>query len=122
MPPMPPAEMLEPFVGDEVAQVRLDPFGLQLSFLNGRQLAIEHVVEHVEPDGTRHRYDCQASERPPLLLHRLLLRPVASVEREELSFTLRFEDGAALVVHAALDGHESGHIVVPGEPTGWVVF
>lgn len=123
MHPMPPAEHVQPLVGDEIAQVRLDPYQVQFAFDSGRLLVAEHLIEHIEPDGMTHGYDCQASEKPPVLLHRLLYRPIVAVEREELALTLRIEDGAALRIRSTLGPYESGQIyMTPGDTTDLVVF
>jgi hypothetical protein len=116
----PPASDLQCFVGDEIAQVKLDPNGLQFSFQSKRLLAAEAGVEQTEPDGTVWPYDCQAADGPPLILHRLLYRRIVAVEREDLRLTFRFEDGSALAILAEISGYESGHIYL--SETRFIVF
>ena len=111
MHPFPPAEELQCFVGDAIAQVSLDPYSVQFSFKSTRRLVAEQRIEHVEPDGTVWTYDCQAEERAPVILHRLLYRPIVAVEREDLRLTFRLDDGSALSVVSELGSYESGHIV-----------
>jgi hypothetical protein len=123
MHPMPPAEHFQPLIGDEIAQVCLDPYQVQFAFSSGRLLVAEHVIEHIEPDGTTHGYDCQSSDKPPVLLHRLLSGPIVAVEREELALTLRFEDGSALRIYSMLGPYESGHsYMTPNDMTHRTVF
>lgn len=120
MHPFPPAEELKCFVGDAIAQVSLDPYAIQFSFESMRRLVAEQRIEHVEPDGTLWRYDCQAAEGPPLILHRLLYRRIVAVERDDLRLTFRIDDGSALSVWSELGPYESGHIEAP--ETGFAVF
>lgn len=118
--PFPPDEQLRIFAGDAIAQISLDPHGVQLNFDGGRHVVAYHRIEHFEPNGTIWGYDCEAAEGPPLLLHRLLCRRVITVEREEFRFTLRFEDGSALAVLSELGPFECGHIQAP--EIGIVIF
>lgn len=77
---------------------------------------VEHRIEHSEPDGTVWAYDCQAEERAPVVLQRLLYLPIVAVEREDLRLTFQMDDGSSLAVMSDLDGYESGHIVAPELP------
>ncbi|WP_066782074.1 hypothetical protein [Sphingomonas sp. CCH5-D11] len=120
MRPFPPAETLQIFVGDALAEVRLNPFGLQFSFESERLIHVEHAIIHTEPDGTTWSYDCQADDRPPVILHRLLGRYIRSVEREDLRLTLQFENGSSLAILSDLNGYESGVIVTT--EMGYVMF
>ena len=120
MHPLPPASELQRFVGDAIGQVWLDPFQTRFIFRGGSSLVAALRVEHVEPDGRRRPYDCVASEGAPLLLHRLLERPIVAVEREELCLTLKFEGGAALRVFSDLGPYESGQIWT--DDRNWTVF
>jgi hypothetical protein len=106
----PSASELQGFVGDSIGQISLDPFQVQFAFRSARRLVAALRVEHVEPDGRAWAYDCVASEGPPLLLHRLLGRPVVAVEREDLRLTLALDDGSALRVFSELGPYESGAI------------
>jgi hypothetical protein len=53
MQPFPPAADLAKFEGDSIAQVRLDPHGVQFVFESRRLIAVEYQIEQIEPDGTR---------------------------------------------------------------------
>lgn len=120
MHPLPPADQLQCFVGDAIAQVSLDPYGVQFSFESMRRLAAYQRIEHSEADGTIWRYECEAAEGPPLVLHRLLYRKIVEVERGELSLTFRIEDASALSIFSELGPYESGMIEAP--ETGFTVF
>lgn len=91
----------------------LDPYGVHFSFESTRRMAAYERIEHLEADGTILPYDCEAADGPPLVLHRLLYRKIVGVEREELSLTLRIEDGSALSIFSELGPHESGIIEAP---------
>jgi hypothetical protein len=120
MHPFPPATELQCFLGDAIAQVSLDPYGVQFSFESQRRIAVYERIEHLEADGTIWGYECEAAEGPPLVLHRLLYRKIVGVEREELSLTFRIEDGSALAIFSELGPYESGIIEAP--ETGFAVF
>ena len=120
MRPFPPAADLQCFVGDAIAQVSLDPYGVQFSFGSMRRLVAEFEIEQVEPNGTVWSYGCDAAEGPPLILHRLLHRRIVAVEREDLRLTLKMEDRSSLAIVAQIGPYESGHIEAP--ETGFVVF
>ena len=120
MHPFPPAENLQCFVGDAIAQVSLDPHAVQLSFDSGRRLVAEQRIEQVEADGTVWAYDCQAAVGAPVVLQRLLYRAIVAVEREELRLTFRMDDGSELSVVSELGPYESGHIEAP--EIGFIVF
>jgi len=109
MQPFPPVAELQDFVGDAIAQVWLDPHGVQFVFESMRRLVAEQRIEHSEPDGRIWAYDCEAGAGPPLILHRLLYRRIVGVEREELRLTFRFEDGSTLAILSELGPYESGH-------------
>jgi hypothetical protein len=120
MHPFPPAEELQCFVGDAIAQVSLDPHAVQFSFESSRRLVAEQRIEHVEADGTVWAYDCQEAKGAPVVLQRLLYRPIVRVERDDLRLTFRVDDGSSLTVVSELGPYESGHIETP--EMGFVVF
>lgn len=120
MHPLPSAAELQCFVGDAIAQVSLDPYGIQFSFESQRRLAAYSRIEQIEPNGTAWLYECEAAEGPPLIIHRLLYRRIVAVEREDLRLTFRIEDGSALSVLSEIGPYESGIIETP--ETGFVVF
>ncbi|MBO9575823.1 MAG: hypothetical protein J7494_08820 [Sphingobium sp.] len=104
-------------ISEELGQVCLDPHGIQFKF-DSLALSVQFEIEHIEADGTRHSYDCTAHVGPPLLLHRLLQKSVKNVERDELAFTLFFEDGARLIVHSELGPYECWQLCGCRKTTG----
>src|SRR4051794_35117346 len=78
---MPSAEQIARFVGDAIAQVRLDPYAVQLAFESMRQIDVNERLEHVEPDGTVWKYSCEAANGEPVVLQRLLYKRIVAVER-----------------------------------------
>lgn len=120
MHPFPPAADLPKFEGDSIAQVRLDPYGVQLAFESGIVIAVEHRIEQIERDGSKFGYECVAKDGPPLVLHRLLYRPIQSVLRADYSLTFKIEGGSALTIFSEEGPYESGNI--SGRDFGLVVF
>lgn len=118
---MPPFEQIARFVGDAIAQVRLDPYAVQLVFENMRQIDVNERLEHVEPDGTVWKYSCDAANGEPIVLHRLLYKRIVAVEREDLRFTLKIEDGSLLSIFSEIGPYESG-LIWEADRADWVVF
>ncbi|WP_164156986.1 hypothetical protein [Sandarakinorhabdus rubra] len=112
MHPFPSASTLDAFIGDEVAQVWLDPYGVRFIFESQSQIYAETSVMQIEPNGKEWLYECVGHDGAPVVFHRLLNKPIVSVEREDLRLILRMEDGSALVVYSELGSHESGHIIM----------
>ena len=113
MQPFPPLQVLARLRGDSIAQVWLDPFGVRLLFESKVQIYVEEALEHVERDGTLWSYDCQSEDRRPLVLQRLLYKPIRDVQRDDYRLTLLFEDGVSLSVLAREGQYESGHLQMP---------
>ena len=111
--PFPPAQELQRFAGDVIAQIAMSPYTVQLVFESECQIMAAQRIEHVEPDGRLWSYDCQAKEGAPVIFHRLLNRPIIAVEREDLRLNLRFNNGSALAVLSELGPYESGNITTP---------
>ena len=116
----PDQALLDALLGDEVGQIQLNPYGLGFAFSSGKHLSAEWRVVHVEPDGTSWSIDCQALGASPLVLNRLLYKPIVAVEREDLQLTLRLEDGSALFILSELGPYESGVLTLPDG--GFVAF
>ena len=118
MHPFPPDSELQCFAGDAIAQIWLDPHGVQFVFESQRRLVVEHALVQVEPDGTVWRYDCEAADGPPLILHRLLYKRIVAVAREDLRLTFAIDDGSSLAILSELGSYESGHFwTVDGQMT-----
>ncbi len=113
MQPFPPAQSLERLRGDSIAQVWLDPFGVRLLFESQLQIYVEEGLEHLEADGSLWSYECQSENRRPLVLQRLLYRPIEDVERQDYRLTLSFGDGVTLSILGSEGQYESGHIKTP---------
>jgi len=116
MQPFPPESDLKIFAGDSIAQVRLDPYGVQFAFESGNLLVAEHGLEQIEPNEGKQSYDCVSKAGPPLLLHRLLYRRIQAVRRADLSLTFEIEGGSSLTVFSELGQYESGNISGPDYP------
>jgi hypothetical protein len=113
----PPASELAHLVGSELAQVRLDPYGIQFVFHDESSIVAENAVEQIEPDGTIWHYKCVAAEAPPTMLHRLVGKTIAGIRSKGLRLNLDFNNGARLVVLSELGQYESGHIAGRGRFT-----
>ena len=98
------------FVGDSIARVWPDPYGVRLLFDSKASLYAEHKIEQTEPDGVLWAYDCQKLAATPVVLHRLLGRPIVAIKREDLRLTFAFENGASLTVLSELGPYESGNV------------
>ena len=120
MQPFPPTTDLPNFIGDSIGQVRLDPHSVQFAFESGLLIVAEYQIEQIGPDGARSLYDCSAADGPPLVLHRLLYRPIIAVRRSDLILSFETEGGYSLIIFADLGPYESGHI--SGEGYGLKVF
>lgn len=118
---MPPVEQIASFIGDAIAQIRLDPYAVQLAFESMRQIDVNKRLEHVEPDGTIWKYSCHAANGEPLVLHRLLQKRIIAVERDNLHITLKIEDGSSLSIFSEIGPYESG-VIWEAEKVDWVVF
>lgn len=118
----PPAADLHFLIGKQLGQVCLDPQSVQLHFWNGGGIHIEHDIEHVAKDGEAYRYDCKAHTGPPLLLHRLIARTIASIDVEPLRLTLHFDDTQRLILHTEESPYECGHIRSADDPPQMIVY
>jgi hypothetical protein len=118
---MPPAQQIASFVGDAIAQIRLDPHAVQLAFESMRQIDVNERLEHVEPDGTVWKYACDAANGEPILLHRLLYKRIVAAKREDLHITFEMEDGSSLSIFSEIGPCESG-VIWEAERVDWVVF
>lgn len=107
-------------VGDSIAQVWLDPFGVRFLFESQNQMYAETRVVQTEADGTIWPFACVGHNGAPVLFHRLLYRPIVALERQDMQLTFRFDNGAALTVHSEAGPRESGHFIL-GQ-TDFIVF
>ena len=110
MHPFRPATDLQFLVGDEIAQIALDPYGVQFRFSSSCQISVEHLIEHVDERGAIHSYECRATSEKPLYLHQLLQHRVSSVDVEALCLSLIFANEAILRIFTEIGPYESGQI------------
>jgi len=122
MHPMPPAEEFDRFVGDAIAQVRLDPYAVQFSMESMWTIYAMEGLSHQEATGEVWDYCCNAYEGGPTVLQRLLYKRITDVRRSDEEFTFSFEDGSALTIRTELGPYESGHIIAPNLTDCFIVF
>ncbi len=110
-------------IGKEVGQVCLDPNSVQLVFWNGGRIHIDYEFEHIAEDGKSYPYDCTAYSGPPLLLHRLIAKSIASFDVTPLRLTLNLNDGQKLVLHSEEGPYECGQIWLGDDPAeGYIIY
>ena len=119
---MPPAAEFDRFVGDAIAQVRLDPYAVQLSMESRWTIYAMSGLTHVEGTGRVWNYNCNAYEGGPINLQSLLYRRIESMDRSEEAVVFRFDGGATLTIHTELGPYESGHLIAPDLTDGFIVF
>ncbi len=121
MHPFPAATAPRRCVGDTPTQAVLNPFRVEFRF-ERMSLVAACRIEHVESNGTAWTCDCAASEGPPLLLHRLVQRPLDAVGREAgWRRTLRFGDGSSLRIRSEA-GTECGQVTFKGGGATNLIF
>jgi hypothetical protein len=113
MKPLPPVGELLHFQGDSITQIKLDPHGVQFQFESGWRLDARDDIQHLDREGTIWFYDGVAADGPPLVLHRLLYKPITAIDRQELSLTFNIEDGSCLTIFSEICPYESGVFWAP---------
>lgn len=113
MHPFPAADEFECLIGEEIEQVCIGSFQVQLRFGNRALLALEEGLEQRLPDGTTQAFDCDAANTPALSLHLLLMRPLLHVTRTNDRLTLDFGAAGALTALSELGPYESGQFTTP---------
>lgn len=123
MRPFPPGKDLAFLIGQEIGQVRLDPWSTQFRFADGGQITLEGPVEHLDVQGHAHRHQhLDAQDRGPVVLHDLLQTRIVALHREDWRLTLTFETGAELRIDSEDGPYESGQIYPPGKDGEIIVF
>jgi len=122
MHPFPSSATLQFLVGEELAQIALDPFSLQFRFDSGGQITAEGRVEHIDRSGAVHPFDCQKRLGSAIFLHQLLQHRIDRVEAEPNCLSLEFDDGAVLRIFSELGAYESGQIYPSNTGSGPIVF
>jgi hypothetical protein len=110
MHPFPPTAELQFLLGEEIAQICLDPYALQFRFAKGGHISVEGRIEQLDRDGNSHSHDCQTQPQAALYLHQLLQRRVVRVEGESYCLSLTFDDGSKLRIFSDDGSYECGHI------------
>lgn len=119
----PPASELQFLVGKQVSQIALDPHSVQFRWDGGGQITAQWDLEHVDQDGSVHRYDCVAHTAPPLALHRLLNASVSMIDVQPLCLTLEFDGGQLLRLFTEVGNYECGLIqFTENLADGWIVY
>jgi hypothetical protein len=119
----PPAAEMQFLVGDEISQIRLDPYDIQFLFSSGTSMTVEWRIEHIDVGGVLHSHDCTASTGEAIYLHQMLQQPVSAVDAEPLCLTLTFKTGAILRVFTETGTYECGQIFPSKESgRGFIVF
>lgn len=112
MHPFPPAAELQFIVGREFGQIVLDPNGVQFRWVEGGQITAQHIVDHLDEHGVTHIYDCSAFTGPPLMLHRLLMKKIMMLNRQDFCLTLMFEGGQRLKLFSEDGPYECGIVML----------
>jgi hypothetical protein len=119
----PPATELQFLIGDEISQIRLDPYDIQFLFSSGASMTVERRIEHIDVGGVLHSHACMGSTREALYLQHLLQQPVSAVDAEPLCLTLTFKTGTILRVFTETGTYECGQIYPSKENgNGFLVF
>lgn len=113
MHPFPPTDEFQCLVGEEIQELGIGPWQVRFCFGSGAVLTLEEGLTHYQADGVSEDYDCDASRAGGLSLHRLLMKPIIAVDRQDLTLTLTFQDGARLVALSDLGPYESGQFSTP---------
>jgi hypothetical protein len=119
---MPPAEEIDRFVGDAIAQVRLDPYAVQLCMESMWTIYAMSGLAHMDASGRSWDYNCNAYEGGPVNLQALLYKKIVAVDRADERFTFTFDDGATLAIRTELGPYESGHLIAPNAADCFIVF
>ncbi len=111
MKPFPPAEKFSFLQGNEVSSVTLGPYQIDIQFVEGSSLNIEHGLEYTDADGLTHTHDPQRRSGPdPVTFHHLVGDCIARIETSGLRMTFTFVSGRKLIVLSQEGPYESGHI------------
>ena len=109
MHPFPEASELQFLVGEELNQICLGQWQINLNF-GSACIAIEGDLEHVDKAGTVRHYNTDESHLSPLFLHQLLGQKVRMLEVEPFRLALAFKDGDSLRIFSDEGLYECGQI------------
>lgn len=112
MKPFPPADQLAFLQGNELSSVNIGPYQIDIMFVEGSYLMVEHGLEYVDAEGRKHTHDPQHRSGPdPITLHNLIGDRISHIESGGLRLTLTFASGRKLIVLSNEGPYESGHLV-----------
>ncbi len=112
---------LDHFVGQELNQIALGQFQVQLHFSGTGSIFVEGAWELRDPDGALVDRDREHADRDCYRIHRVIDVPVVRFEIDPpRSFTLVFESGFRLTVFDDTPQHEAFSIHIDGQPTVYV--
>ncbi len=109
MHPFPEASELQFLVGEELNQICLGRWQINLNF-GSVYIAVEGDLDHVDKAGTVRRYNTDESRLSPLFLHQLLGQKVRMLEVEPFRLTLAFKEGDILRILSDEGPYECGQI------------
>lgn len=116
----PPASELHFLIGKEIGQICLDPWSVQIRFVDEGQITIEGRFEHLDARGQAHEHHAgEDRDTGPLYMCELLQERISELEAEPLRLTLKFSNGASLRIHTDEGPHENGNIATA---LGLIVF
>jgi hypothetical protein len=123
MKPFPSFDRLAFFIGAKLSNITLQPYSIDITFVDGTRLVSEHRIEYVDQHGRVSTHNTQNRHGPdPFIAHALIGDRVAQILVEPYRLTLVFESDRRLVVLSETGPYESGHIWRGGMGTGLVVF
>jgi len=122
MHPFPPAPELAFLIGQELTQICLGRWDVQLHFASGASISVQGEIGYLDGRGTQDRLDFARAPYPPVRFHDLLQLKVLSLEAQPERLTLIFEDGGRLSVASEDEQYECGQIYRSRDRTDPIVF
>ena len=119
----PPDDDLQFLLGKEVSNIVFGSSGVHFVWWEGGEIHAMRNFDHLDGEGVRHRFGEGMWIDPPSLLHRLVQRRVKTLDVDDQSLTLSFDDGQKLIFHAYTGRGENG-LIQFGEDLkdGWIVW
>jgi hypothetical protein len=105
----PEAAKLQFLVGDELEQVCLGQWQIQLNFHKAR-IHVEGDLEHIDKFGTVRRHNTDEDRLSPIFLHHLFGQSVRNVEVEPFCLTVAFDGGDTIRIISEEGPYECGQI------------
>lgn len=119
---LPPLDQLQFLVGRIVETITLGPYTISLALsAPDVSITLEGRFEHIDAEGQAHVHSPGAKrEVGPLFMRDLLEERVVEVSSTPFLLTIRFGNGAALVLGSDDGGYESGQIA--SDESGYIIF